>query len=113
MSLPRVAIRDRPSPIERLAGDKALWIKRDDLNAPRFGGNKVRSLEFLLGGIEAGERISTVGGRGSTHALTTAQWGAAFGAHTSVALWPQEMNPVADRVSAAISECASVRQIGR
>jgi len=32
---------------ERL-GLKSLWIKRDDLTSPLYGGNKVRKLEFIL-----------------------------------------------------------------
>src|SRR5438067_5190271 len=60
--LPRVELRTGPTPVESLdsvAPD--LWIKRDDLTALPLGGNKVRSLEFLLGDIEPGSRIATTG----------------------------------------------------
>ncbi|MDQ6831436.1 MAG: 1-aminocyclopropane-1-carboxylate deaminase, partial [Gemmatimonadota bacterium] len=75
-TLPRASLGQFPSPIERivhasLRGD--LWVKRDDLNADAFGGNKVRTLEWLLGGLIAGDKVLTVGGEGSTHVLATAE----------------------------------------
>jgi D-cysteine desulfhydrase len=53
--LPRVVLCDLPTPIAKLAkmgdaiGVPALYVKRDDISAAAFGGNKVRALEFLLG----------------------------------------------------------------
>jgi carbon storage regulator len=35
-------------------------VKREDLSSATFGGNKVRALEFLLGGVAAGEGVVTV-----------------------------------------------------
>ena len=95
--VPRVALRQAVTPIEQV--EHRLWIKRDDLTAAAIGGNKVRALELLLGGIEARERIVTAGARGSTHALSTAILARALGADTLVAWWPQEMNDVASAVS--------------
>jgi D-cysteine desulfhydrase len=101
--LARVQLRDGPTPVESLAGVAPnLWIKRDDLTAVPLGGNKVRSLEFLLGGVRDGDRVTTVGSRGSTHALATTVYGGSLGADVSLGLWPQEMNPVANRVSAEL-----------
>jgi len=51
-ALPRAMLCTLPSPVEQVSGIEGasdLWIKRDDLNAPLMGGNKVRALEFLLG----------------------------------------------------------------
>ena len=52
-----LALGDFPTPIERLdriafgaaglAGE--TYVKRDDLSSPVYGGNKVRTLEALLG----------------------------------------------------------------
>lgn len=79
-------------------------MKRDDLNAPAFGGNKVRSLEFLLGDVGTGDVVLTVGGEGSTHVLLTAAHAARLGAVTMAVRWPHEMNPtcslVRDRAAA-------------
>lgn len=98
-TLPRASLRTGTTPIESLASlAPNLWIKRDDLSALPMGGNKVRSLEFLLGGVASGDRVATVGSLGSTHALATAIHGRALGASVSVGLWPQEMNPVAEIV---------------
>jgi 1-aminocyclopropane-1-carboxylate deaminase/D-cysteine desulfhydrase-like pyridoxal-dependent ACC family enzyme len=98
-ALPHLSLRSGPTPVESLESlAPNLWIKRDDLTALPIGGNKVRSLEFLLGGVNPGDRVATVGSRGSTHALATAIHGRAVGASVSVGLWPQEMNPMAEVV---------------
>lgn len=78
------------------------WIKRDDLNAPLCGGNKVRALEFLLGGLVPGDSVFTVGGTGSTHILATALHASRIGVPTYAARWRHEMNPVANEVSSRI-----------
>jgi len=110
-SLPRAPLRSGPTPIESLESlAPNLWIKRDDLTALPIGGNKVRSLEFLLGGVGGGDRVATVGPRGSTHALATAIHGRSLGALVSLGLWPQEMNPMAEVVGAEIRRTVSSRK---
>jgi D-cysteine desulfhydrase len=94
---PRAHLGQYPSPVT--AYDGKLWIKRDDLNAPELGGNKVRSLEWLLGGLTPGETILTAGGDGSTHILATATHAAHLGARTVAVRWRHEMHPVADAVA--------------
>jgi len=111
-ALPRAELGAFPSPVERLTGvaEGELWIKRDDLNAPVCGGNKVRALEFLLGGVRPGDSVVTVGGTGSTHVLCTAVHAARLGARTVAVRWPHDMNPVARAVAElAARECAEVR----
>lgn len=108
-SLPRVALGVFPSPVERLelAGLRGdLWIKRDDLNAPAdaYGGNKLRSLEFLLGGVRPGDTVLTIGGHGSTHVLTTTVYAHRLGARMRAIRWPHNMNPMAERVSTRTGE---------
>ncbi|HWZ60437.1 MAG TPA: pyridoxal-phosphate dependent enzyme [Gemmatimonadaceae bacterium] len=95
--VPRAHLGQYPSPVT--AYDGKLWIKRDDLNAPELGGNKVRSLEWLLGGLTPGETILTAGGDGSTHVLATATHAARLGARTVAVRWRHEMHPVADAVA--------------
>lgn len=77
-------------------GGGRLWIKREDLGGTRYGGNKVRALEFLLAGVGPGDEVLTVGGVGSTHALATATYAASLGARTTVVRWRQHMNPDAE-----------------
>ena len=106
--VPRVRLGAFPTPVERLPSARGeLWIKRDDLSGTPLGGNKVRSLEFLLAGLSAGDDVVTTGARGSTHALATAVYGRALGARVTVVRWPQEMNREAYQVAAAIRGIAA------
>ena len=103
-ALPRVALGHFPTPILPLAPlAPSLWIKRDDLCADPIGGNKVRALEFLLGGVARDDRVVTVGSAGSTHALAVAAYGKRLGATVVIGRWKQEMNPsatvIADRIT--------------
>ena len=100
--LPRASLGTFPSPVDRIALDDAsgeLWVKRDDLDASVAGGNKVRALEWLLGGVGEGDTVLTLGGEGSTHVLATAHHAARLGARTVAIRWPHEMHEVARRVA--------------
>ena len=68
-------------------GVSDLWVKRDDLNGRAFGGNKLRTLEFLLPGSPRG--LVTMGGYGSTWCAALARWGRAAGHDVHLALFPQ------------------------
>ncbi|MEO7043488.1 MAG: pyridoxal-phosphate dependent enzyme [Gemmatimonadaceae bacterium] len=106
-AVPRVSLCTLPSPVQlaTIAGTD-VWIKRDGLNSEFCGGNKVRSLEFLLAGIKPGETIVTAGGEGSTHVLATAVHGRRLGANVIGVRWRHEMNPSAYRVARRIvDEC--------
>jgi 1-aminocyclopropane-1-carboxylate deaminase/D-cysteine desulfhydrase-like pyridoxal-dependent ACC family enzyme len=79
--LPRISLLDGPTPLQpmprlanALGGRVDLWIKREDLGPLAFSGNKVRNLEFLLGGAIAGQAdtIVTSGRRWSNHCRLTA-----------------------------------------
>ncbi len=104
-SVPRVRLCRLPSPVERvgLPGDREVWIKRDDLNSPVCGGNKARSLEFLLGGLKAGDTLVTVGGAGSTHVMCTAIHAASIGVKVEAMRWRHDMNAVAEKVDARVT----------
>lgn len=110
--IPRVHLGAFPTPVlrvEGLATRGALWVKRDDLNAPLCGGNKVRALEFLLAGLAPGDTVLTAGGEGSTHVLTTALMARALGLRTVAVRWRHEMGPSAIMVSAwARRVCARI-----
>lgn len=103
-SLPRARLGQLPTPVQRAdALADGLWIKREDLSAESLGGNKVRSLEFLLGGVAAGDTVVTIGAAGSTHALATVLHARRLGAGALVYRWSQEMNDVARRVAERIT----------
>jgi D-cysteine desulfhydrase len=100
-AIPRARLGRYPTPVERVVGFRAIadfWIKRDDLAADELGGNKIRSLEFLLGHVQPGDEILTLGGEGSTHVLATAIHGARLGARVTAFRWRHDMHPVAERV---------------
>jgi D-cysteine desulfhydrase len=112
--LPHVSLGEFPTPVECAEGlAPGLWIKREDLAARPIGGNKVRGLEFLLGGVRPGDRIATAGAAGSTHALATAVFGRRLGAHVSVFRWPQEMSPNAATVAARVATAADYAPLSR
>jgi len=108
-AIPRVPLVQGPTPTTHLEGvsaraGAAVYAKRDDATAPRYGGNKVRKLEWLLG--EARERgarsIVTVGGYGSHHCLATAIYGAAEGFEVHPVLFPQPSSPHVSEVKRAM-----------
>lgn len=72
----RVALGRFPTPVQQMKGlgHGNLWIKRDDLSSPLYGGNKVRKLEFILGdAMRCGKKeVVTIGGIGTNHGLATA-----------------------------------------
>jgi D-cysteine desulfhydrase len=107
-AVPRVPLCTFPSPLQQVDGDGAtLWIKRDDLNAEQCGGNKARTLEWLLGNVRPGDEVLTLGGEGSTHVLATASHAARLGARTIAFRWRHEMNPTATMIAAlAERQCA-------
>ena len=102
-SLPRAGLLGSlPTPVVPSPLAAALWIKRDDLTAPAMGGNKVRALDYLRGGVRPNDEVLTAGAMGSTHSLTTVVHAKALGARTTVVRWPQEMNEVARVVARRI-----------
>ena len=109
-AIPRAEICTLPTPVERVSigGGREMLIKRDDLSAPVCGGNKARSLEFLLGGLKPGDGVITVGGAGSTHVLSTAIHAARRGISTEALRWRHDMNPAAEVVSARVNQMLSL-----
>ena len=108
----RVPLVIAPTPVVHLAAlSEDLWIKCDDRCANPIGGNKVRALEFLFGGLTAGDRVVTVGSAGSTHALTVATFGRALGLDVRVGRWSQEMNVAAHGVSERTGQVARAAPI--
>ena len=75
-SLARISLGAFPTPVQQLnwQGYENLWIKRDDLSSPVYGGNKIRKLEFILaeGRKRHTRHLVTFGGLGTNHGLATA-----------------------------------------
>ena len=98
--LPRIPLATLPTPVERLAQFSEhtaaeVWVKRDDLTSPLYGGNKVRKLEYLLGEARAvgADTLITVGAVGSHHVLATSLFGAREGFDVHAVLGPQPRGP--------------------
>ena len=72
-----------------------LWIKRDDICALEYGGNKVRKLEFLLADArrQRADGVLTFGAAGSNHALATSIYARRLGLRCAVILTPQAHTP--------------------
>jgi len=98
---------DWPTPLERAGalggaiGVAELTVKREDRSSARYGGNKVRALEFLLAGAPPGTVFVTLGGTGSTHCLATAVHAAAAAGRAVLAQFPQPETPTSRAVAAA------------
>lgn len=77
---PWVSLLARPTAVRHLAdfgreiGHSNLWVKDDGMSGNLFGGNKVRSLEFLLGEVTHRQKrkLVTFGGIESNLALAVA-----------------------------------------
>lgn len=97
-TLHHVSLAQLPTPIQRLSKlekvteARNLFIKRDDITSPLFGGNKVRKLEFLLGDALNGnaQTILTRGCAGSNHAAATALHAQQIGLQTILYFLDQE-----------------------
>lgn len=95
--LPHVALGAFPTPIDHASalgarlGLGGLYVKRDDISGEKYGGNKVRKLEFDLGEAQREHRstIITFGGVGSNQAVATAIYASELGMKTIVMLLPQ------------------------
>ena len=97
---PRVVLTRLPTRVHRLEnlgkqlGTQKLWMKRDDESGLRYGGNKPRKLEFLLG--EAVQRdaktIITFGALGTNHGLATAFYAKRHGLRCVLVLVEQPPN---------------------
>jgi len=101
--IPWIKLGDFPTPVEEMKGlenelkHSSLWIKRDDLSGEKYGGNKIRKLEFILADLLRKKKkwIMTFGGLGSNHGLATAIYAREHGIKTVLGLIDQ---PVTEHV---------------
>ncbi|MEO1034165.1 MAG: pyridoxal-phosphate dependent enzyme [Pseudomonadota bacterium] len=101
---PRIALGDFPTPVSAIRTPAGtVFVKHDEQAHPRYGGNKLRKLEFLLADAIARERrvIATFGAAGSNHALATALHGKALGLRTIAFLSRQARTPATSATLAA------------
>jgi D-cysteine desulfhydrase len=84
--VPFVALASLPTPLHRLdrlsqCAGAEIWVKRDGLSHPVYGGNKIRKFEFVFGDLvrKGARAVITGGGLGSHHTLATAVIARQFG----------------------------------
>ncbi len=89
--LPRARLGAWPTPVEPCPLGRDLWLKREDLSAPLYGGNKVRCLEPVLGELvrRGVRRAVGTGAWGSNQAVALAIHGPRCGVETGAILFPQ------------------------
>lgn len=114
-ALPVKALVHAPTAVEPIAdggwlGRDGVWIKRDDLVSPLYGGNKVRRFEWLFADAEAKGRrtLVTVGGLASTQVTATILFGKALGFEVAAIFFDQ---PVTDFLRASIALDAAARPV--
>lgn len=93
--LPFVELCELPTPVRELPGlHERLWVKDDGLSAPRWGGNKPRKLEWILGDAKRRRKrtIVTFGGIGTNHGLATAIYAGEAGLDTTLFLVDQPLD---------------------
>lgn len=125
--LPYVALGCWPTPVERAEELgralelTSLFLKRDDLSGERYGSNKVRKLEFLLGEAQrcGSKGVFTLGFAGSNHALATALYAKELGLACTALLMPQAGAPYVGRnllagksAGARLIPCRNVLALG-
>ncbi len=92
-ALPWAVLGTYPTPVELLALEAPVpvYVKREDLSADGYGGNKVRTIEGHLGRAVAlgRQRIWATGAWGSNHAVATATHAPRVGLATGAILIPQ------------------------
>ncbi|MDO9021747.1 MAG: pyridoxal-phosphate dependent enzyme [Deltaproteobacteria bacterium] len=96
-TVPFLPLASAPTAVERCAalapylGRDDVWMKRDDLISPVYGGNKVRRYEFVLADAKArgAASIVTLGGLASTQVMATARFGQSLGLPVTAVLFDQ------------------------
>jgi len=100
---PFLSLARRPTPLQSLARfSDRVWVKREDLVSERYGGNKVRRWEWILGEARARgiDEVITVGGLGSTQFTSLCAHGRANGFSVTGLLFDQPAAPFVDEALA-------------
>jgi D-cysteine desulfhydrase len=97
--VPFTALANLPTPLEpmkRLSAEVGaeVWVKRDGLTHPVYGGNKIRKFEFIFGDLlrKGARAVLTGGGLGSHHTLATAVIARQFGVQAVCAYYCQPID---------------------
>ena len=103
--IPFLPLAHAPTPVTRLdalasyLGRDDVWMKRDDLASPLYGGNKIRRYEFVLADAIArgAKRVVTAGGIASTQVMATATFCQALDLELTAVLFDQDLTRFAQQ----------------
>jgi D-cysteine desulfhydrase len=119
-AVPWVRLGAWPTPIEPLPaldqalGARDIFVKREDRSSALYGGNKVRTLEAVLGRAQAAgaRRIWATGAYGSNHAVATVMHAPAAAMDAGVVMFPQPPSDAArGNLAAMIARGAAIERI--
>lgn len=95
-NIPYISLGDLPTPLikKNILNNNQLWIKLDNLSNKKYGGNKVRKLEFSLAQVikKKSSRIITGGGIGSHMTIAISLFAKEYGIKTNSILFKQPIN---------------------
>ena len=114
-SVPWLPLARTPTPVESCdaiapwLGRSGVFMKRDDLSCPLYGGNKVRRYEFVLADAKArgARRIVTAGGIASTQVMATALFGRQLGFEVRAVLFDQPVTRFAQQAVAGFVDAGA------
>lgn len=113
-----VRLGDWPTPVEPLHGlpgvSVPVYVKREDRSNRRYGGNKIRTLEAIMGlATEIGkDAIWATGAYGSNHATATVVHAQEAGLRAGLALFPQPgSTPSRANLSAMLSGSPMIQPV--
>jgi D-cysteine desulfhydrase len=109
---PRLELGAFPTPLTEapraaaLYGPARVFVKREDLTSPLYGGAKVRAIEFLLGAADAAgaTTVATLGPESSHHVYAVARYASAAGFRVRAATFPQPETADGAALRARIAE---------
>jgi D-cysteine desulfhydrase len=90
--VPWVALGNWPTPLTALELEgRPVWVKHEGDAHPRYGGNKLRTLEAWFGHAQAvgARRIWSIGAYGSNHAVATILHAPRAGLEPATIVFPQ------------------------
>jgi len=104
-AVPFLPLVHAPTPVmacpelEGYLGRGGVFIKRDDLVSPLYGGNKIRRFEYLFADAQrrGARHLVTAGGLASTQVTATIILGKALGFEVTAALFDQPITAYARR----------------
>ena len=106
-------VEDASSVFSSAAVPGELWLKRDDLSSPVYGGSKLRLLEHLLAeALQRGvQRVYSSGAVGSNFAVAVALHAPRVGLEPGAIVFPQPLTPEGEQSHAVVVARARVVEV--